>query len=112
MNAVRSKKYLDGARGQPCSLRIVGCCTGGGDDTVFAHIRDRHTGRSIKASDLSGADSCAACHRRFDGQDGKPLSEVDWLFYALRGIQETTENRFERGILVIPGPKQPQRSDS
>jgi hypothetical protein len=98
---ISSRSYLDGARGQPCTLRIAGVCTGGGDDTVPAHVRDRHTGRSIKASDCSVADACAACHAKFDGQSGEPLSKEDWLIYALRGIQETLENRIGRGIVTL-----------
>lgn len=101
MDRIASAKYVAGSRGQPCSLRIVGVCTGGGEDTVFAHIRDRHTGRSIKASDISGADACFACHSKFDGQNGAPLSNEEWLFYALRGIQVTLENRIARGLLFL-----------
>lgn len=108
MNALRSRKYIDGSRDQRCTLRIAEVCTGGGEDTVFAHIRDRHTGRSIKASDLSGADACGPCHRKFDGQSGEPLSETDWLFYALRGLQETLENRVARGILGFPHDPPPK----
>lgn len=101
MNRIASRKYVDGARGQRCSLRIAGVCTGGGEDTVFAHIRDQHTGRSIKASDCSGADACRACHAKFDGHAGAPLSHEDWLIYALRGLQETLENRIARGLLFL-----------
>lgn len=101
MTRIASRKYIDGSRGQPCSFRMPGC-DGGGETTVFAHIRDRHTGRSIKASDISGADSCHHCHARFDGQLGAPLSEAEWLFYALRGLQETLENRIRRGLLFLP----------
>jgi hypothetical protein len=100
VNRIASRKYVDGSRGQPCSFRMPGC-DGGGETTVFAHIRDRHTGRSIKASDISGADACFHCHARFDGQLGAPLSEAEWLFYALRGLQETLENRVARGLLFL-----------
>jgi hypothetical protein len=100
--AIRSRKYLDASRGQPCTLRIPGLCDGGGESTVAAHILDRHAGRGIKASDISVADSCSACHAKFDGQAGEPLSHEDWLFYALRGLQETLENRIGRGIVDVP----------
>jgi len=84
-------------------------CDGGGETTVFAHIRDRHTGRSIKASDISGADACYHCHAMFDGQSSEQFVGAGWHFYALRGIQETIENRIDRGILILaidePAPK-------
>lgn len=98
---ISSKAYRDGAKGSPCTLRMPGC-DGGGETTVFAHIRDRFTGRSIKASDLSGCDACASCHARLDGQAGAPLSYEDWLVYALRGLQETMHRRVEQGILIVP----------
>lgn len=105
MKRIDAKSYRDGARGRPCTLRIPECCTGGGEDTVFAHIRDSHTGRSIKASDISGADACRPCHSKFDGQSGAPLSAEDWLFYALRGLQETLESRVGEGLLIVKGAK-------
>lgn len=106
---IRSKTYRDGSRGQPCTLRIVGVCTGGGEDTVFAHIRDSHTGKSVKASDLSGCDACAACHDAFDGRTGSAFQAeewssyaAEWCFYALRGLQETMERRLRQGLLSMP----------
>lgn len=100
---IASPAYVRASRGQPCTFRIAGvACSGGGDDTVFAHVRDRHTGRSIRASDISGADACFACHAKFDGQSGAPLSQADWDFYARRGLQETLENRVHRGIVKLP----------
>lgn len=102
---IRSRKYIDGSRAQSCVLRIPNVCTGGGDDTIFAHIRDRHTGRGVRASDLSGADSCFACHDVFDRRaklpNGEYLSDDDWRFYALRALQDTIERRHGQGLLVI-----------
>ena len=106
MTAVRSRKYLAGSKGQPCKLRIVGVCTGNVETTIPAHIRDRHTGRSIKASDLSVADACFNCHEVFDRRaklpSGEYLSDDEWRFYALRGLQDTLEGREAAGLLVVP----------
>jgi Protein of unknown function (DUF1364) len=104
VKALRSKSYLAASRDQPCTLRIPGICNGDWSTTVPAHIRDRHTGRSIKASDCSIVDACATCHRRLDGQDGRTLGKEEWLYYVLRGIQETLESRIRRGI-VFKGDK-------
>lgn len=105
---VRSRKYLDGSRGAPCTLRIVGVCTGDTETTVAAHIRDRHTGRGQKASDLSVADACYACHAAFDTGG---LPEDEWRFYALRGLQETIERRVEIGLLFVSQDiKRPEKS--
>lgn len=106
MTAIRSKKYLAGSKGATCKLRIAEVCQGGTDTVIPAHIRDRHTGRSVKASDLSTADACFRCHEVFDRRaklpSGEYLSETDWLFYALRGLQDTLEARVEAGLVFVP----------
>lgn len=111
MTSVISRKYTDAAKGQPCTLRIAGVQCAGPETTVFCHVRDRFKGTSIKASDLSGADGCFNCHQVFDGQGSFVLSKEDWLFYALRGIQETQANRIARGFLLVVGfdPAAPQK---
>lgn len=106
MTALHSRKYLDGSRGAPCSLRIPGVCRDDRETTVPAHIRDRHKGGGNKASDLSVADACEACHMVFDRQrrlpNGMLLSDEEWHFYALRGLQDTLERRREIGLLFVP----------
>jgi hypothetical protein len=99
---IRSRKYLDGSRGQQCTLQITGVCTGDVETTVAAHIRDEGTGGGKKADDISIADACWACHRVFDGHGHTPLTELEWLQYALRGFQRTLRNRVERKIVIVP----------
>jgi len=115
VSAIRSRRYIDGSRGQPCVFQIPGVCTGGGETTVFAHIRDRHTGKSVKASDLSGGDCCWACHEVFDRRaklpSGEYLSEVDWLFYGLRALQDTIERRVGQGLLFVTRDIDPSFAD-
>ena len=105
MTALRSQKYLAGSRGAPCTLRITGVCRDERETVVPCHLKDRHAGRSIKASDLSVADGCLRCHdvmdRRAPLPGGDLISEADWLFYALRGLQETLERRREIGLLFV-----------
>lgn len=102
---LRSAKYLRGSKGEPCKLAIPGVCTGDVDTVIPAHIRDRHTGRSVKASDLSVADACFACHEVFDLRaklpSGQFLTSEEWLFYALRGLQDTIESRVRRKIIIV-----------
>lgn len=98
---IRSRRYLDGAKGQRCTVRIPGVCNGDRDTVISAHIRDGSTGMGVKASDLSTASCCSACHDAMDGRS-MVLSREDWLFYALRGLQETLQQRFEAGLLIVP----------
>jgi hypothetical protein len=103
---VRSPKYLAGSRGAPCALQLPGC-TGDAETTVPCHIRDRHTGRSVKASDLSVADGCHHCHEIFDFRaklpSGEFLTEPEWHYYALRALQRTLERRADIGLLIVAG---------
>lgn len=105
MSRLASATYLAGSRGQQCTLRIPGVCNGDPTTVVPAHIRDRHKGGGNKASDISVANACSSCHARFDGQLGAPLSEIEWLTYALRGLQETLEQRIEAKLLGFPHNK-------
>ena len=99
---IRSRKYLDGSRGQPCTLQITGVCNGDWSTTVAAHVRDESFGMAQKADDISVVDACAACHDCFDGRHYAPLSKEEWEFYARRGLQRTLRNRVERGIVIVP----------
>lgn len=99
MTRISSKKYLAGSRGQPCTFRIPGHCNNDWTTVVPCHVRDRHTGGGQKASDISVANGCSGCHFAFDQN---LISREDWLFYALRGLQETLEQRFAAGLLIVP----------
>lgn len=99
---IRSRRYLDGSRGQPCTLQITGVCTGDIETTIAAHIRDETFGKGQKADDISIADACFACHRVFDGHGHAPLTTEEWLFYALRGLQRTIRNRVLRKLIIVP----------
>lgn len=107
MTTVRSPAYLAGSKGAPCTFRIVGVCRDERDTTVPAHLRDCHTGRGIKASDLSVADGCFDCHNVMDRRaklpSGKYITDDEWNFYALRALQETLERRVDMKLLIVVG---------
>lgn len=107
---IRSKKYLAGSRGAPCTFRIPGICNGDWSTTVPCHIRDGNKGTGNKASDLYVANGCFACHDAMDARS-IVLSKEDWLFYALRGLQETLQQRFEAGLLIVPVDVEAPASD-
>jgi hypothetical protein len=106
MTRISSRRYLMGSRGERCKLRISYVCTDDNATVIPAHIRDRHTGRSIKASDLSVTDACWACHEVFDRRakmpNGEYITDEEWFFYALRGLQDTLEAREAKGLLIVP----------
>jgi hypothetical protein len=97
---IRSRAYLDGARGENCKLRFPGCFNDR-ETVVACHITDSASfGMGQKADDISIIDGCAHCHRQLDLRL-HGMSQTLLLEYLLRGIQETMRNRIERGILTL-----------
>jgi len=97
---IRSTKLRKHAKGKPCTLRFEGC-DGGGETTVLAHIRDRHKGAGVKASDLSACYACYSCHDLLDHHPHK-IDPAEFYFHQLRALQETLEILYEDGLLVVP----------
>lgn len=109
---IRSQKVLRAARGQPCTLRFLGAgCDGGGETTVPCHIRDRHKGTGIKASDLSMAFGCFNCHRYLDQGRGQAMSREDALC-VIRGLQETLQILVDLGVVVVPADPAPRPTEA
>lgn len=100
---IRSRKLLDSAKGQPCTLEFVGVCNHDAATTVSCHVRDELFGMSQKADDTSTVHGCSACHMYMDqgGWVGS-ISQTVLLRHVLRAMQRTLRNRVERGIIVIP----------
>jgi hypothetical protein len=63
---IRSKKYLDGSKGQPYTLEFVGICNHNPETTVACHWDDESFGMAQKADDLTAVDGCANCHAFLD----------------------------------------------
>lgn len=84
----------DSARGEECTVRIVGACNSRPDTVVWSHVPslvgDR--GMGMKALDVCGAYACAACHDVVDGRRGLPpgasLTSVllDWHMGHMRSL--------------------------
>ena len=100
----RSRKYLDAAKGQPCSLQIPGVCQGGTETTVACHSPLGEDRNGTKAGDFCVADGCRACHDCLDRRSklgGYDLTEEDQRYFFHRGMVRTLANRLERGILKV-----------
>lgn len=106
---VISTKLRNSARGQRCCFEIPGICNGDPSTTVLAHIRDDHKGLGNKASDVSAAFACSACH---DHYDQHRMPREDELFFALRAMQRTQAIWLEMGLMVVPRDVQRQQPSS
>jgi len=104
--AIRSQKYLNGAKGSPCTFMAPGICCHDEATTVFAHLNGAAfgKGKGQKAHDIAGLDACFACHAYIDiGHGTKPLmSDAEFYWHLLRGVVLTMVNRARRQIVVIP----------
>lgn len=97
---IRSAKLRDAARGEECTLQIFGCCVGGTETTVLAHLHDETFGRGQKADDTSAVFACYGCHDEIDGRTHKTRGE-DLTWYKLRALQRTIRRLVERGVLSV-----------
>ena len=98
---MKSNKYRKAARGQQCTLQIVGVCNGDTETVVFAHFPDESNGIGKKSDDISGGDCCSACHDAIDGRvKCSEFSEnKDW--YLRRAQTRTLRRRIEQGVIKI-----------
>ena len=102
--AIHSKKIRAAARGQACTLQIVGVCNGDWSTCVLAHLPDESHGIARKSDDLSACFACDACHSVIDGRGTWPAQErehADWYFR--RAQIRTWRVLFDQQILSIKG---------
>jgi len=102
---IRSKALRESARGEECTLQIIGICNHDRSTTVLAHLPSEWKGMGNKSPDLGSAVyACYACHDRLDSRNGI-MSQEDKLFYSLRGLQRTIVRMYEKGTIQIKGGK-------
>ena len=88
------------ARGQDCTLRILGVCNYEPETTVLCHVRKLGGGMTESAQrsagqkppDSHGVWACSACHDTLDGRT--PATDDfrdDFWFYVARGLARTHE---------------------
>lgn len=78
------------ARGEECTLQILGVCNGQTDTVVLCHSNKLEHGKGMgrKAPDTAACFGCSSCHDVLDGRTPRPagmaLADVDNLFrYAV-----------------------------
>lgn len=79
------------ARGQDCTLQILGVCNGESDTVVLCHSNSLADGKGmgLKAPDLAACFGCSDCHDVLDGRRPRPDSmtkeDIDATFdYAVQ----------------------------
>lgn len=103
---IRSRKLLDSAKGQPCTLCVPGVCNRDPATTVSCHVHDESFGMGVKADDQSTFHGCYACHVFWDtGAWIGVIPEAEMLRMIVRALLRTLRNRIERGFVRIDEDK-------
>jgi hypothetical protein len=96
---IRSKKIMQAARGEECTVRSP-TCNYDPETTVAAHSNMREHGKAMgrKADDLFVAFACSDCHRWIDEGPGDRFErDQAWR----EGHDKTLYRLYALGILVI-----------
>ncbi|WP_018865110.1 nuclease domain-containing protein [Thioalkalivibrio sp. ARh3] len=94
----------EAARGQTCTLRLPGVCSGDPGTTVLAHPPICNGGMALKGADIDGSFACANCHDVVDGRAAaEHLSTEDILWSWIRASQETRGRLVRMGLIRHSG---------
>lgn len=93
-------KIRKSAKGEDCTLRLIGICNGNPETTVFCHI-GKIRGMGIKCSDNFGIYACSSCHDVLDGRARDNGMNPNLDADKLRGLEETQLKLIDKGLLVI-----------
>lgn len=96
---IRSKKILNSARDQPCTMRVLGICNHDPATTVAAHITLKGRGVAMKPDDTDIVYACSDCHAVMDGHRQSDEYAQNRFFYLLRGHLETMRRLIENEVL-------------
>jgi len=91
------RKIMAAARGEKCTLNIVGVCNHARETTVVCHLPDGAGGSNKLTGPLSIAFGCSSCHAVLDGRENVPLEDKE--FYMRRGMMRTMTRLVELEIL-------------
>ena len=96
---IRSRKYLDRAKGQPCMVKIFGICNNDPTTTVMAHSNKYIHGKALglKAHDFFCTLSCSNCHSVIDGHTRTEYTKAEIDEFWQRGFERTLLLAFNEG---------------
>lgn len=101
--AIRSKHIRAAAKGQPCTVQIVGVCNGDPMTSVLAHLPDESHGMARKSDDISAVIACATCHDCIDRRARSAELEAMRDWYLRRALVRTWRVLVGKGVVQIKG---------
>lgn len=96
-----SRRIRNAARGEQCTVNIVGVCSYNPESTVLAHLPDESKGVGKKADDISSAFACYRCHECIDRREFNQDFEESREWYLRRAMVRTWRRLIEMGVVVI-----------
>jgi len=97
------KVIKDAAKGERCTLNIVGVCNYGTDTTVACHLPDGTGGSNKLTGPLSIAFGCHPCHDEIDRRTKHLTTDLDREFYMRRGMMRTMNRLIDKGLVRVKG---------
>lgn len=102
---MKQNKFTKSARGQSCTLQIMGVCNHDPETVVLCHIPDESgTGKmGGKSSDWCAVFGCSACHQAIDNIADKAWATVpqDRLWYIHRALKRTWRKWIEMEVIKL-----------
>ncbi len=95
-----SQKIRNAAKGEECTLNIVGVCNYDPSTVVLCHLPDESHGMAKKSDDISACFGCSDCHDAIDGRI-KGIHPDDKEFYFRRAQTRTWRRLIELGVIKI-----------
>lgn len=100
---MNTKKQLNSARGENCTIRLPFVCNGNPETTVAAHISGVRFGHGVGIKTKFFAHACSACHDVVDGRVPRPkgLSQEFVKLAHFEGVIETLSKLEEKGMVTL-----------
>ena len=100
---LKSKKIRNSAKGEACTVQVVGVCNGNPETTVLAHLQFDGGIMGGKENDLSACYACSDCHDFIDRRNGMvnhKEQEHRWLYMG-RALARTIKRMHEKGVIDV-----------
>ena len=98
---IHSKKMRDSARGEECTLEILGVCSYNTETVVLCHFPDESGVMGSKVDDFCAGYACHTCHTAIDQRGSCPEFDERSEWYLRRSQNRTARRMFETGTIKL-----------
>jgi hypothetical protein len=96
------RKIMNAARGEQCTLQVVGVCRNNPETVVACHLPDGSGGSNRLTGPLSIAFGCHDCHQWIDGGYASDETYKDFRDFVMRrGMMRTINRLIEMELIKI-----------